>query len=427
MKMKNKPNRFSIGLVVLILFLEVGFIFAEKSFNPDKQFKKARKLAFADKREDARQICKRILRKYPDYYDVRIFLARVYAWDKNYSKAKKEVQKVLKEDQDNQAAYHTIVDIEFWSKNNKKALNLVNQGLKYHPTDTKLLYKKARVLNSEGNSKQASQILDNLLQLDPSYAQAQKLYNDLNKNQDNYQADISYRYDTFDDTDSEWDWGCLKSSREPWQLLSLDLSRRMNFGELIGRINYAQRFGRQGLQYELETYPRLWSGAYSYLSIGYSGSEILPNYRAGGEIYQSLAWKLEGSLGWRYMDFRTTQVNTFTLSLGKYYRNYWINIRTYLSPQDVSFSRSWFLHIRRYLQNTDNYLFIMFGYGTSPDNTLAQEQVNYHSSKKVILGGQHRLSSSLGLEWQLHLENDEITNGRYLKSCRYEVGLSYQF
>jgi len=237
---------------------------------------------------------------------------------------------------------------------------------------------------------------------------------------------VTYRYSSLAATEQAWRFGNLKSDQAPWHLAALQYSRKMGFGDLLWRLNYANRFEKHGLQYELDCYPVFRPGTYSYLSLGYSGATIFPEFRAGAEVYQALPAALESSMGWRYMQYSTTNLHIFTVSMAKYYRQYWINLRSFITPENKGFSSAWFINLRRYLNSPDNYLSVSLGYGVSPDNLLSRQQIDYLSSKKIILGGQHNLSNSYILRWQCRLENDETSVDQFQKHSSIELSLFYQ-
>ena len=54
--------------------------------DPDISFETARNLAFNKQRKQAQDTLNLILTKYPDYHDVRAFLATTYSWDGEYKK-----------------------------------------------------------------------------------------------------------------------------------------------------------------------------------------------------------------------------------------------------------------------------------------------------------------------------------------------------
>ena len=274
--------------------------------------------------------------------------------------------------------------------------------------------------------KKSAQTLNALLKISPSHEKAQELLQKMKSRQTYSQIGLTYRYSAFTPTEQAWSFANLKSDKAPWQLAALQYSRKMGFGNLISRVNYASRFEKMGLQYEIDCYPVFRPGTYSYFSLGYSAASIFPEFRSGAEIYQALPAALELSMGWRYMQYTTTSLHIFTVSMAKYYKQYWINLRSYITPEDKGFSTSWFLNLRRYLSSPDNYFSLSLGYGVSPDNLLAKQQIDYLSSKKIILGGQHNLSNSYLLRWQCRLENDETSVDQFQKHSSIELSLFYQ-
>src|SRR5688500_2536480 len=104
----------------MLIFLLAGFFItdaAAQRFNADSLFQEARTLAFAGKREQARTICQTILSQKPDYHDVRILMARTYAWDRQYKEARAELKKVLDKKPSMLDAISASIDNEFWAGN----------------------------------------------------------------------------------------------------------------------------------------------------------------------------------------------------------------------------------------------------------------------------------------------------------------------
>ena len=90
--------KFVLKYFSVLLFLSVFQIFAQQKVftgNPDTAFEKARELAFNKQRKQAQDSLLFILAKYPDYLDIRSFLASTYSWDGAYKKARKEFSYVL--------------------------------------------------------------------------------------------------------------------------------------------------------------------------------------------------------------------------------------------------------------------------------------------------------------------------------------------
>ncbi|WP_278009268.1 tetratricopeptide repeat protein [Flavobacterium gyeonganense] len=113
----------------------------EKMYNgdPDVSFAKARDFAFNNNRKQAQDTLLHILTKYPNYHDVREFLASTYAWDGDYKKARTEFQKILGKDQHRKTTWVAAIKNEIWGQFPFLALKLSKKALKKFPNDTEIL------------------------------------------------------------------------------------------------------------------------------------------------------------------------------------------------------------------------------------------------------------------------------------------------
>lgn len=173
---------------------------------------------------------------------------------------------------------------------------------------------------------------------------------------DRKEAKVKYGYDHFNR--GEEDFG-------PWHLASFDLSKKLKWGTVIGRINYANRnftsISKSGPQFEIDLYPKITKGFYAYVNGGYSSSSVFPKYRFGGELYKSLPSGFEISAGARYLDFSTAKVLIYTGNLGKYYKNYLFSLRPFVTSKTSGIDISGILLIRKYQNNPRNYISLLLG------------------------------------------------------------------
>ena len=135
----------------------------------------------------------------------------------------------------------------------------------------------------------------------------------------------------------------------------LHYRRAFSRGFLLPRVRWAERFGRDGVQAEVDAYPVLGEGRYAYLSVGYSDAEIFPEWRAGAEVYSALpgAWEVSG--GYRWMDFRTVTVHLWTGSVAKYAGSWWFAARPWWATGDGPDGFTLELLARRYGTGPDDY------------------------------------------------------------------------
>ena len=159
------------------------------------------------------------------------------------------------------------------------------------------------------------------------------------------------------------------------------ISRQTKLGTVTARVNYGHKFGEDGVQAEVEAYPRISPTFYAYVNGGYSGSDIFPQYRGGFSLYANLPASFEGELGFRYLYFDES-VWVYTASVGKYYKNFWFNLRTYLTPGEDELSRSFALTARYYTAGADDFITLGIGTGVSPDDQ--RNNINYAINTNLV-------------------------------------------
>jgi YaiO family outer membrane protein len=155
-------------------------------------------------------------------------------------------------------------------------------------------------------------------------------------------------------------------------------------------LNYANRFNTNGLQSEIDLYPKITDGVYAYLNYGYSGSSIFPMNRAGAELFSRLPKGMEISAGARYMNVRSTSnIFIYTGSFGIYFKNCWVSFRPYIIPDRIArttYSAS--VSFKKFWQNPDNYLGLNIGGGFSPDERRFQSGKGFTTDNIYILQSQ---------------------------------------
>ena len=350
-----------IPIIFLILIgISVNDISAQdKVFegNPDTAFKTARELAFNGKRAQAQDSLRFILTSYPDYLDIRAFLASTYSWDGSYEKARKEFQYVLNKDEKRKTDWIAYTKNEQYAEKYYKALELVQQALIVFPNDPDLLQLKAKSELNSGNREDALRTIKGALELYPENEELGKykisLEGDVNFNT----IGISFFTDYYD-LDKN-------NGRANWYYSTLSYSRQTKYGSIIAKVNYANRFETDNYQLEIDLYPRIARGLYAYVSGGFSNSPLNPSQRYGFELFKSLPKSFEASLGFRWLKF-TTETTIYTGSLGWYTgNNYWA-LRSYVTPGFPGTSGSGRLIYRKYRSDADNYFSVEAGFGASP-------------------------------------------------------------
>ncbi|HEX8015078.1 MAG TPA: YaiO family outer membrane beta-barrel protein [Flavobacterium sp.] len=328
----------------------------EKTYagDPDISFKTARDLAFNDNRKQAQDTLLHILTKYPDYHDVREFLASTYAWDGDYKKSRTEFQKILGKDTHRKTTWVAAIKNEMWADFPFLALKLCKKALKKFPNDTEILdlQKSAQestmipTATAGGVQTVSSKIPNDSITKESDSALRKTVRN----NTIGVTSEINIYSDVFD----------------PMFYNAVKYARQTRYGSIIGRVNIDRRLGEYGTQYEIDLYPKIAKGMYAYLNFGVSGSSLFPDYRYGAEIFKSLPRSFEVSLGLRGLQYDTTTM-IYTGSVTWYNGNNYWSFRPYFTPGDNGLSSSGTLTYRKYRSDADNYFGINVGAGISPE------------------------------------------------------------
>jgi len=411
-----------IKSISILLFLATFQVVAQQRVftgNPDTAFKKARELAFNKQRKQAQDSLLFILTKYPDYLDIRSFLASTYSWDGAYKKARKEFSYVLKKNPKRKTDWIAAINNELWGETPFNALKLANTALKQYLKDDDLLYLKAKAEENSNNPDKALTTLKNILKNNPE-----------NDNAKSYKASLihSLSFNTIGITSSVDLYD--KNERDPMQYHTFKYSRQTKLGSITAKVNFNRRFQKNGVQYEVDMYPKIMKGLYAYVSAGVSNTDLFPSVRYGAELYKSLPKSFEMSFGFRGLKYTKT-TTIYTGSVGWYTGNSYWSFRTYVTPGDTGSSKSGTLNYRKYRSDADNYFSIAAGIGFSPEIDPFplnddEEAIFDLKSQKFNMGYYFTSSNkqhAWGTKFSLAHQEKSFSFGNYY--LIYTLGISY--
>jgi len=277
-------SKIVIKITYIIAFLSVFQVSGQEikfDGDPDASFENARNLAFNLKRKQAQDTLLFILTKYPDYHDVRSFLATTYSWDGEYKKARKEFNYVLEKDKENKTIWMAAIKNELWGDLPYAAIEMTNNALKTFPNDSELLLLKASAEENTNNPLEALSTIQLVLDQNPDDQKAKDykatLNNGLSRNAIGITSSVDIYSDVFD----------------PMQYYSLTYRRQTKYGSIIGRVNFNRRFNENGLQYEVDLYPKIAKGLYAYVNVGIANTFLFPDIKYGAELFKSLPKSFE--------------------------------------------------------------------------------------------------------------------------------------
>lgn len=408
---------FVPAFLIAISILHAYTLTAQEKLSSDNLLVQARHAAFQQKDyPKAIELCKQALSQSPGYTDIRVFLGRLYFWSGKDDSARTTLDQALRENPSHEDAAIAAASIAYFTNHYQEGLAYCETGLQHHPKSPDLLLQKAKILTAMRDHKQAARLTDTLLSIDPKNSEARSLASRIRDYTASNKIGISYDYTNFQ-----------KQFDDPWHLVSLDYSRQTKYGSVIGRVNYTNRFKTNGVQFEVDAYPGIAKNFYAYVNFGYSADDIVfPKYRAGFSLYANLPKAFEADLGFRYLNFGN-DTWIYTGSIGKYYKNFWFNLRAYVTPDANRISHSYSFTTRYYLGGADDYVHLSLGYGISPDDrTLAiQLNNNYKLLTNRISGGYRFTHRKLNI----FLINAGYSRVEYLpktKDNQFTAGVGYQ-
>jgi phosphoglycerol transferase MdoB-like AlkP superfamily enzyme/tetratricopeptide (TPR) repeat protein len=139
-----------------------------KGLNFDQTFEIAREKAFNKERRIARLLCDYILNELPNHADARTLKGRTLAWDGDYLNAEVELLNVIKRSPYYDDAYLALLDLYWWSDQDKKAIELVSKALKNGLTNPELSFKLAKAYKRMESLEQTAALMDSIIQVYPN-------------------------------------------------------------------------------------------------------------------------------------------------------------------------------------------------------------------------------------------------------------------
>ena len=329
---------------------------------------RAREMAFSGQRSEALGLLDEYLDTHPSDTEARTLFGTVLSWEGQYDEARRQLQSVLDGNPTHGDALPALANVELWSDHPERAESLATAGLSVHPSHAGLLITRARALWNLSRERDALDTVNQALELDTGNETALSLRRALQDTQRYWEADVTYAYDFFSD------------DRSGWHETRYSLTRQTTLGSLIARFSRADRFGITDQQFEVEMYPRFREGTYAWVSGAFAPSpSLFPEYRVGGDIYQSLRSGFEVSAGYRRLQF-TDSVNIYVGSLTKYHGNWMLTGRVYATPNNLGTSTSVHGIVRHYNSDGVGYIGVRYGRGAFRDEVRSLNDITLLNS-----------------------------------------------
>lgn len=337
-------------------------ILAAYPTDDDIRTRLARALARDGQFEQAETLYRDVLTRHPTDLDVQTNLARTLSWRQRYAPAIHQYREVLRQDSTNREALQGLADTLFWSGATRESEEHYRRL--YQLTGDETVAARLREVTAlQETSPQAP--------LGPRDATIRLPFRDY----------VKVGYGEF-----SYSRG-IKNERD----ILIELSKSIGAQTLIARVEPTTRFGFHDTILSAEAYSPLWRRAWGYLAAqGTINPDFSPNYSFVGDATQGLGIvhpllsRLEASMGYRYLSYRTDDIHLLSPGLTLFLPfNLWLTEKLYYVPITGAIT----LSSRLTWRPTNRFqVFASGSFGTSGERIMATQDVTRVSSH-TIQGG----------------------------------------
>jgi len=367
-------QKSSLHIILLFLLSLVLKVNGQDHQNDIPSFETAYALAYEGKINTAHNMLYNLTNEHTTEIETSILWASTLSWRGNYDLARTTFNEILSKTKNNKVVWISAVKNELYAKNYNTALGLANKALIHFNNDIELMRLQSIATdgvnniayNEDGWFNVDSSVNTKLANKENSISKTEDTNN---PNNDELVHKTPVTEEKLKNTVSVNSSVTFYDKRfDPITTSSISYNRQTPYGVIIPRINNSNRVGKNGIQLDLDLYPKIAKGVYAYVNYGYSESELYPNHKVGGDVYYNHKSGVELSAGGRFINFATKDVKSITNSLGYYTGNYYFSLRSYITPESNNLTNiSGNLLIRKYLKNAENYMGLNVGFGFSPE------------------------------------------------------------
>lgn len=330
-----------------------------RQVDPDSLLKESAIEARNRNFKKARNLIREEVLKYPNYSDLQFAFLNYLYWDGVADSTFKMLDTLLTKYPNEYHLYkigiNTCFSIDSTCYNYYNAL-----AIKQFPDSaTTLITNTAKYLYEKRRYKASAEMADSALKL-PDADSA--VLNDIKfhyKITDNYKLPgIGYMY-YWIGADPTW----------PRHQFYLEYQSKSDFGIVIPRAHLASRFGIRSWMGEVEFYPKFGRNNYFYGLVSFSDGVLFPFWRIAAEPFFVNQRNIELSIGWRYLDFGSLKLHSFTGSAGRYWGNNYASARLIYTPfRNIGANISGVVSYKYFLKNPLHFIDLKLGYGVSPES-----------------------------------------------------------
>jgi YaiO family outer membrane protein len=338
---------------------------AESEAHPESyeaKFKLARALSFSNHYDEAIQLYTELLATRPNNSDLLLGRGRTYAWEGRWNEAEADIKAVTTRLPDYGDAWSALGDVYLWSDRPRDAIVAYSKWIAVNPDNSRAYITRAKAHRAANELDAARADFEAALSHGAPDSEINQYLTSLLRSRQvpesegpetyKWLLNLSYGFSEFSPVRSDWHYYSA-SIRHYWQQ-----------GSLAFEYSDSLRFGSDDYALALDAYVDLWPRSYANIVYQYSPHAILfPGEYYRIEIFQGVGKGWEPSASYDHMDFETTNVDMYSLGLGKYTGNWYFRWRTIFVPSASLSISHHFLARYFFAGNGDDYFEINGGFG----------------------------------------------------------------
>lgn len=386
------------------------------AYPDDREFllKKSSILNDMKRYTEANQLVKSLMARYPytlqyrdNYVENLSSAASQYRREGNDGMALEIYKEILRLDAKDSIAYIHIINTHLEKQLYDTAHIYINRALQWYPDWADIYLKRAQAYEGQKEYVAAVAAADTVQQLNPS-ASHQDYADFLRSRTMKNQFGLHFLRSSYDYSEDRYD------------IATVEYMRFFKKGSIGGRLNYAGRRSGTGLQGEVELYYTHQPKWYSHAYVAFANEIVFPQWRLGYTAYRTFQNDGEVGLGLRYLKRDTLQSVSGMLAVSRGFNDFWFNLRGYAIWENEEIHSSFALTGRYYMNKRQDYLSMVVGLGTSPDDRsrlIQFSQLTGLLTRSVGAGYQrtfhYRTSLGLNATWITQKVGDQQFQNQY--------------
>lgn len=403
-------NRVCVLVVMLFSYMNVM----------GQSYEGVKTLALKGQLEQALEQCDMVLSRTPGNIDFINLRAWIFSRRGAIQKSIEAYTKALQINPVDYDALEGVIRGYYRISNFQESLGYANKAIINFPNEVVFLLLKSQNLKALDNYDEALFFVNRSLNLDPDNPEAISLRNSLKSTSNLNQLSVGFTGESYQNYYSSI------------QNYSLEYSKTTNWGALTLRVQNAQRGLLNGMQYEIESYPRFGKGSYGFIQVAVSNQNLFPTYRYGFDFNHMISKTFGMGVGIRSMHFQSTSIDLIKITAEKYYKSFRFEASLFSGPGTYGTTQTFLMNVRNYFNKSTDFLSLTFGNAISPDaqGRLSDLGSVYKlKSNQLLVGSQVGLGNHFIVYTYINFINNELPFefGTFVQGQQWSLGSRFRF